>query len=288
MNVPTYQPSGRFEATTIPFALGAGLLVALGLGWVYQWLVDFIPLIYINALLTLGFGGAIGLAVGFGASFGKCRNAMLAIVLAVVCATAAEAGTMYFAYKNFQAKLDKRLAKRFGKRYSPTLRKRFVDRYTLSKYIKLRVKTGWRIKRTKMTGVMVWIIWGIEFAILLILSVMVSRGMTLRPFCERRKEWAEEVELPLLPGVDADYVMDAVNHNDLESLIDIGRVPLIEDSNANLKYELYLCEGVGYVTINLNTIGLNDKGEEESNDNELVEYATLAPDQVERLQMGLG
>jgi len=93
--IETYKPSGRFDALTIPAGLGLGLVGALGIGWLYQMAVDFIPFIYINLFLTIGFGIAIGGLVGFGARIGKCRNLLIASALAAVCAFAAEGSTLY-------------------------------------------------------------------------------------------------------------------------------------------------------------------------------------------------
>ena len=55
----TYKPSGRFGAMTFPLLL-VGLAVAVGLAFLYQLALYHIPYFYINLLLTVGFGVALG------------------------------------------------------------------------------------------------------------------------------------------------------------------------------------------------------------------------------------
>ncbi len=52
-----YRPSGRTGPAVFVLWLPL-LLVLCGLAWIYQLLIDWIPFIYLNFLLTLGFAGA--------------------------------------------------------------------------------------------------------------------------------------------------------------------------------------------------------------------------------------
>ena len=76
----SYQPSGRVGKSTLVWTL-TGLLIAVGLAWLYQRLLDWIPLIYINFLLTLGSGFALGVITAMIVGLGHCRNVVVALVL---------------------------------------------------------------------------------------------------------------------------------------------------------------------------------------------------------------
>jgi hypothetical protein len=68
-----YQHSGRFEAggvfTALLFMILLGSLAAAA----YAYLILYIPFIYINALLTIGFGGVLAATAYAGAQRGRIR-----------------------------------------------------------------------------------------------------------------------------------------------------------------------------------------------------------------------
>lgn len=65
-----YQRSGRMGALGLPLMLGMGIGAAALLGIPYAYAVHYCPLIYINFLITLAFGFAIGIAVNVAAHGG--------------------------------------------------------------------------------------------------------------------------------------------------------------------------------------------------------------------------
>lgn len=146
--IPSYRPSGKFDPSTFPFALGLGLVAALGVGWVYQFLVDLIPFIYVRFILTAGLGAAIGFLVGWGAYQGKCRNLMLVAAMAVTMAIVAEGATMYYQY---QRTINKALEKGYQRLQRASRgrdvpadvrrmeRKRLMKIFTFQRYIETRV-----------------------------------------------------------------------------------------------------------------------------------------------------
>ena len=60
--IETYTPSGRCSPVFLTTFLGLAVILGV-LGWVYQWLLDLIPLIYVSFILTLGAGFVIWRAV---------------------------------------------------------------------------------------------------------------------------------------------------------------------------------------------------------------------------------
>ena len=73
----TYRHSGAVPLTGLLRAVATGLVVAGVLGVVYSYLVVYIPIIYINFLVTCVFGLAIGWSVGRAAKSGKIQNTFL-------------------------------------------------------------------------------------------------------------------------------------------------------------------------------------------------------------------
>jgi hypothetical protein len=83
--IPTYIHSGKAPLTGLLLAMFAGLATAVVLGVAYAFAVVYIPIIYLNMLLTMGFGAAIGGAVGYVAKLGHVRSRLMPAMVAVVC-----------------------------------------------------------------------------------------------------------------------------------------------------------------------------------------------------------
>src|SRR5579862_4665134 len=86
---PFYSHSGKFGVHGPLLALIAGVFVAYPLGIAYSYLIKWIPFIYLNCLITAGYGFAFGFLTFFLLKFGKVRNGTLALLTALVVGLAA-------------------------------------------------------------------------------------------------------------------------------------------------------------------------------------------------------
>ncbi|RZK26574.1 MAG: hypothetical protein EOO63_14520 [Hymenobacter sp.] len=71
---PYYQPSNKMPLAGTLALLAGGVAAALVLALVYIYAVWYIPFIYINFILCLGFGLLLGAALAALARLGKLRN----------------------------------------------------------------------------------------------------------------------------------------------------------------------------------------------------------------------
>src|SRR5688572_11803570 len=105
-----YEPSGRFGAALLP-ALLLCAAVGAGLAWVYQWLINLIPFIYVNLLLTLGFGFVLLTMVLTALRAGRNRNHPLALAAAVVLPVIAVIASFGWGYRLALPDLYEQVAK---------------------------------------------------------------------------------------------------------------------------------------------------------------------------------
>lgn len=87
--LPTYRHSGKFGATALVAVPLVGVLLGWPLGLAYAYLIKWIPFVYLNILLTIGYGALLGLAVGWTLQRCRVRNLPVTLVLAVVVGVAA-------------------------------------------------------------------------------------------------------------------------------------------------------------------------------------------------------
>jgi hypothetical protein len=82
-----------------------GLAWAVGTGWVYQWILDIVPFVYLNFLIAGIYGAGIGAPVAYACVIGRCRNPFVCVALAVVVGLGGVAASHGFAYLRAVPKL---------------------------------------------------------------------------------------------------------------------------------------------------------------------------------------
>jgi hypothetical protein len=179
-----YRHSGRFAPLAVVKALGAGVVSAVPLAFVYSYVLVYIPIIgTITFALTGGFALLIGLAVGKVLHDGKVRN------LAVSTATALGAAlfSLWAAWVTWvHAILGRADAK-------VTLADLALDPALLWKVITLiNDKGAWNLRGLTPTGALLWGLWALEAAVIGGVVVLAVRESVNDPFCEACDRWCAE------------------------------------------------------------------------------------------------
>mgnify|MGYP000128175310 CR=1 FL=1 len=173
-----YQRSGRMGALGLPLMLGMGIGAAALLGIPYAYAVHYCPLIYINFLITLAFGFAIGIAVNVAARHGKVRNLGMLMLAGLISGAVGE----YVSWVGYVHAV----AKSPTWPWSPS---------ELQEYITLINEQGvWSIKSSTPTGYVLGAVWLAEAAIVIGAAVWWPRSsIGGTPFNERTGTWADQI-----------------------------------------------------------------------------------------------
>lgn len=169
---------------TLLFGLGSGIVLA----FVYVKLIRHLPIVYLGALATLGYGILLAVAIGFGLKKGKVRNSSVATVLAGLIAVA----LFYFVWSVWVFDVLQRAGDQevslFGILTSPR---------DLGDLILKFNETGtWGTRRVIYSGTALWIIWAVEAGVLLLLPLLGSGLPDVLPYCETCDCWTEEGTAP--------------------------------------------------------------------------------------------
>ena len=296
----TYKPSGRFGVMVIPMLLVA-MAIAAGLAFVYQYLLDWIPIIYITVLVTVGAGFALSMIGTFVCSMGHCRNRMLAFLVGLLLAVTFLGGKFWFQYQSsiptreglVEAILasdefpgDRADAEKIADTINP------AD-YTFMDHIKDRVDTGWRIGKVgrdgggPVSGTFVYIIWLIEAGIVLFFALIGPMSQARSPYSEKMSTWAnEEEQVMTLPISDQEMVTQIQQATSVEQLLEIP-IPQTDQSNIFAVYKTNSIPGQeledAYLSVELLELSLNNKGEQEKKETPLVTHAILSSEKRKQL-----
>lgn len=177
---PFYKHSGKFGIHGPLLAIFVGGILAFLFGYIYVYLVRWIPFIYLNFLLTFGYGFAFGaITLGF-MKLGKVRNNLVARVCGVLVGLLA-------CYGNWNA-------------YVQTLSGEASWLLSLDQILgamKVLLKEGtWSVGRRStepVTGFLLGMVWIGEAAIMMGMTVVCSYGpIADTPYCETHGCWLDE------------------------------------------------------------------------------------------------
>ncbi|TYZ13382.1 hypothetical protein FY528_02940 [Hymenobacter lutimineralis] len=203
MSAPAYyQPSGRFTVSGVLLLVILGTAAAVPLAFVYVYAIWYIPFIYINLFVTLGFGLLLGYALKTLTKSGKLRSPALVGWLSFALAlwawylqwcvyltllfgageTESLGSRASFTHTTFEADVF------LGTLLNPPL--------VLGMLPRLADEGTWSIFGVTISGIFLYLVWLAELLILVLLTWNMPRSQAEVPFSELADEWAEKITLP--------------------------------------------------------------------------------------------
>jgi hypothetical protein len=267
----TYQRSGKIPTLGAMLVLIIGSLVAAITAVIYTYATIYIPIIYLNVVITLGFGFLVGYGVGKAAKFGKVRNVGFVIVMAVFCG-------LIGIYMEWVTTLYAFLGDDIGLHAFSPLAIWFMVQF-------LYTEGSWGMTgNANVTGVFLAIIWVIEIGMIMVPAVLTAISVGgLQPFCEACSRWTttEKGIKRLQPG-GGDDMWDKVLAGDLIPLDALVRASGQEQTH--IRFDLASCPecaGSDYLTIQVVQKSLDNKGNVTEKETALGEHLWVTREHVE-------
>ncbi|MFA5658516.1 MAG: hypothetical protein WC900_04465 [Oscillospiraceae bacterium] len=212
-----YKPSNKFTVKGVLLVLLAVAVVGSILAPVYLKLIDWIPFIYLNILMTAIYGAVIGLVVSKIVEKTKIRNVimvLLAVLVGSVIVTAVKwslycywDNDSYWGIKDFRenftesdyVEFDDIIYEELGFHFADSPIDYLTSPKELINYIKYVNEEGrWNIKASVtaegtdnyVKGGMLWLVWLIEAGIIIIIPVLMGIKKARYPFIEIDDDWA--------------------------------------------------------------------------------------------------
>ena len=254
-----YEHSGAFGPMGLIYIVIFGTGGSLVLSAIYGYAIFYIPFVYLNFFITLGFGGLVGLLVGLGGKFGKVRNSKLLLFFGLLFGLLAEyAGwvSWIFAYTEQEVLIQ----------YPSNL-------WTV---IKLVAENGaWSMFGWTPTGTALYIIWGIEAIMITGTSTLVSWWfLSSTPFCENCNQWVKEKYsiAPIERIIDPEEFKSKTEQGDQTSLNTLKKI----DSGTEAYTQIDLlhcpsCEQSCFLTVKSVEVRVDSDGKEKKDENNIME-----------------
>ncbi len=239
-----YTPSHRLGPLALP-GLVVAAVAAAALAWGYQFAVDWIPLIYVEFLATIGFGFALGYLVREVVVRGKVRSPGLALGILGIVVLVGWTASFRWAYERALSQAYDEVIKESDADPKPT-REQLAEVIPFGKYIELRLEEGWTVgsvasrgaNRPTISGPFVYLVWLIELGILGFYAWKRLGTTAATPFCEACGAWTTPTQHPPAVGGIGSEVADAADAGDLARMLKPRTVPDIERA---LGYVVHAC-----------------------------------------------
>lgn len=291
--IETYRPSGRFRLGTL-LLTPAAMLAMVCAGFVYFLALKWIPLIYVNGLITVGIGALAGFIGGSAVRLGHCRNTMAAIVIGLLLGATGLLAKFGFQYRDYSQRIAELVAEEQDVPEQDA--QQLIDAtFSFTDFLQFRTEEGWNIGRagrdgTPISGPFVWLFWAIEAGVILYFAVFNPRDVARAPYNEELSTWAsEEEDLATIP-VYPEVVNTTKRVIDLDVLL---KPPKATEENEGhfLHYSIKSIPGeemeAAYLSIQHIEVTVNKKGETSTTKKDLWNYVALTPEQRELITRNL-
>jgi hypothetical protein len=277
-----YKPSGKFSPIFLVYFLLVSVIVFPILGLIYAYCIWYIPFVYINFFITLGFGFLAGLAISILViKKGKVRNTLLALIIGALSGMVAlyfhwsvwidlviNAGESYGSNRIGITVSNIEFLQVFSLIFQPNLVFEYINE--VSKY------GTWGIRGATVSGTFLWIIWAIEFVMVVGLTSFMAYLQSKKPFSESTNSWYEEFVLPAFNFIENQdqLILDLKNGN--QSALELLSREVDIESESHSLFTLYRSQsGKNYLSVENKTSKLDNKGKVDFDSEEFIEYISI-------------
>lgn len=275
-----YQPSGKVGSMAWVYALLMAFLVMPVVAYLYAHGIRYNPIVYVSFLLTGGFGFLCGLATTWVIGAGKVRNPMVGMGIAIFIAVVA----WYFHWAVWLALI-------LGKESFADLTITFnlaANPAGVFKIMALVNEEGaWSIRGAQVSGVMLGLVWLIEFGVIVGLSVMMSSSKAKSPYDEATNQWTEEDELnyafQFIPNSEYMPLKTDMENGNYDGFYRLKQIqPNGYEGYSMLKVNRSEGSDLCYVTLVKRVPTVDDDGKATNEDSNIFEYMKMDVQVLER------
>ncbi|MBI2678074.1 MAG: hypothetical protein HYX28_04785 [Candidatus Koribacter versatilis] len=274
-----YQHSGKYSVTGALYAVVVGSVIACACAFVYAYIIVYCPIVYLNALIALGFGAVIGYMCAAMLKQKKVRSDAVAVGITLVVTTVA----YYFHWAVWVWALARR-----GEEPVP-----FIGLVGLTIFPKLlwealraiNVEGAWTLRGSAVSGVALWIVWASELAAIYWCSLKTAFShMDEHPFCETCEEWG--VPDPSVLTVNTGDVAELKRRAEAKDLRYIEELGGPKDGSDFTRMDLFSCQRCGSLyTMDMERVQVTASGgKSKEKKSRVLHHLLLSPSEAQSIK----
>ncbi len=274
-----YEHSGKSSLSGPPAGLILGILAGVPLAFIYSYVILYIPVIgYFTVLLSLAFGAIVGKTAGAALRWTKVRNTGLAVLVTFLVAC----GSLYVSWAAWIYALLRRAEAQV------TLLSLILRPYFLWAVIRKVNQVGaWTLSGSTPTGIVLWVLWALEAAVIVGVAVVVARSLILAdPFCESCEAWCKKVEGACqVKAADPAEIKQRMESKDFSYLEKMGAVE--PGGAAWVRLDLHscpACHGANTLSAESVTLAVDKRGKKTKTTKTLIAKLLVSPAEADAIR----
>lgn len=282
-----YKASGKAPISGILLMLIGGTIAGILLSIVYIALQWFIPFIYLNLFIAIGFGIGTYMALVFLLKKGKVRNPSIAVAIAFIV-------TIISYYSQWALYLSLLLQSSGGGSFFvktsfnlDTFLYEFMHPFDIMNNIKTLVGIGtFTLKGSVVKGGFLVFIWIIEALLIIAIAPIFISGNAKEPFSELQDNWMEEKTLPInLKFIEKENLQNFKNELEKGNYLPLLELKNNDNPNKYAVLKTYSIDGDDkqFLSIENVEITYNSKNEEKKDETDVVKYLQIATSDLSAL-----
>ena len=275
-----YKPSGKVPVGALIGSLLVGIAGAIVLAVIYIALQWFIPIVYFNVFITIGFGAGLFFVLNFCFKQWKLRNKGVAMVITLLVALIG----LYAQWALFISLMYNAEGTMGGDTWVKSsfslegFKAFFMHPSFIWEAMQGLNEVGtFTLKKSTVSGAALWAVWTIEMAIIILTPIILTfRGITIYPFSEKDEVWMNKRVLPgrLKYVEDKDAVVNTLANHDFAYVYD--HLSEEEEHYSYATAEVYESDTDDYQYLTVYNHQLVDKkGKLEEKKDEAIEFLRI-------------
>ncbi|PHI20926.1 hypothetical protein CEQ90_06055 [Lewinellaceae bacterium SD302] len=259
--MPTYYKlSGKFDPSRTILATIVVILLLPLLSFLYNMVNTFIPIIYANVFVAVGYGLLLGYSLRFIAGFGRVRNNQLLFGIGVVIVIIA----IFTYWKAFVAYIYGDATVSFSN-YVLSLVGDFPQMSFSSAISQINEFGTWGIgasSSSNISGALLWLVWIGEMVIIGGIPLYMLFTRELHPYSEEKERFYDRFQLErgFSPIYAASKTLENLSQDPVQTLQEVpeGRAALY------FLVSIYYLPGTKYGYLDIDKVSIGEKGKTES------------------------
>jgi len=274
-----YKHSGKFSVGGGIYALALGSVILCVGAFVYAYLILYLPFVYINALITAGFGMAVGFTCATLLKRKKVRSDAVAVGLTLLLT----AIIYYFGWATWVWALARRTDTPPG--FEALIGLLVFPQFLWEAIRAINAEGAWTLRGSAVTGWALWAVWAAEFGMIFGISLWTAyKTMDEEPFCETCEEWGKKKERVLeAVAADLNEFKRRVEAKDWK-YVESGGAPKAEHMEFQ-RIDVFSCEKCGvFHTLDATTVKVKiDSGKRKEETAQSMHHLILTASEAQAL-----
>ena len=287
-----YSPSGKFSPTSFVFWIVAAILILPIFAFCYSYAIWYVPIPYLSFFITAIFGYLIGYSISFVVKLGKIRNKAIEILFCLL-------GLLVAVYVHWAVWVDLayNISGTIGNEsigvaksnvnITEVISLLLQPKALLSAILEINSSGVWSIKGELVSGILLTIVWVIEFLIITVTTLAVGVGQASKPYCEVENSWFKQNELSPVSFIETTNkatLIKALYSGDMETITETLSTVIDAASESHSKITLFDAKhGENYVSITNEKASTTDKGEIKFDTTTITSYLKIPQETADKL-----